>query len=102
LFDTIADKAALVDATLKQSAGTEKQKALNALATLEAKMLKAEKRNQEVAVNQIRAIYAHLFPQNSLQERVENFIPFYNSTYIAEMVELMNPLDGRFKVLLAG
>lgn len=98
LFDAVADKAALADVTLKQSAATEKQKALSALSTLEAKMLKAEKRNQEVAVNQIRSVHAYMFPQGSLQERVENFIPFYNSAYISEMVEAMNPLDGGFKV----
>jgi bacillithiol biosynthesis cysteine-adding enzyme BshC len=102
LFDAVADKAALADVTLKQSAATEKQKALNALATLEAKMLKAEKRHQEVAVTQIRSVHAHLFPQGSLQERVENFIPFYIPTFITEMVQALNPFDGGFKVFVVG
>jgi bacillithiol biosynthesis cysteine-adding enzyme BshC len=102
LFDAIADKTALVDATLKQSTATEKQKALNALATLEAKMLKAEKRHQETAVNQLRNIHAYLFPENSLQERVENFIPFYTPAFVSEMVQALNPFDGGFKVFAVG
>lgn len=98
LFETIVAKAETVDPTLKQSAAGELQKALNALANLEGKMLKAEKRNQETGVNQLRSVHASLFPEGTLQERRENFMPYYTAEFINTMVETLNPLDGEFKV----
>lgn len=98
LFANVVTKAEKVDPTLKQSAVGELQKALNALTNLEGKMLKAEKRNQETAVNQLRSVHAALFPEGTLQERRENFMPYYSPAFIAAMVENLNPLDGQFKV----
>ncbi len=86
LFDFILKKAEASDVTLKQSATGEKQKAISALENLEAKMLKAEKRKQETAVNQIRSINAALFPDGVLQERRENFIPYYTTDFISEII----------------
>lgn len=86
LFDSILLKAEASDVTLKQSATGEKQKALSALENLETKMLKAEKRKQETSVNQIRSIHAALFPDGVLQERRENFIPFYTTDFISEII----------------
>ncbi len=97
LFDNISAKAALVDATLMQSAAAEKQKVMNSLNNLEAKMLKAEKRNQEVAVNQIWAVREALYPGGSLQERTEGFLSYYDGHFIAQAVEWMGPLAGTFK-----
>ncbi len=86
LFDSILLKAEASDITLKQSASGEKQKAISALENLETKMLKAEKRKQETAVNQIRSIHAALFPDGILQERRENFIPYYTTDFISEII----------------
>ncbi len=86
LFDSILLKAESSDVTLKQSASGEKQKAITALENLEAKMLKAEKRKQETAVNQIRSIHAILFPDGVLQERRESFIPYYTADFISEII----------------
>lgn len=99
LFDAVTAKAELIEVTLKQSAAAEKQKTINSLTALEAKMLKAEKRNQEVAVNQILAVKEALFPAGHLQERTEGFLAFYNEHFIEQAVEMMNPLDKTFKFL---
>ncbi len=88
LFASVSAKAEAADVTLKQSAATEKQKALTALENLEAKMLKAEKRKQETSVNQIRAVHATLYPEGTLQERRENFIPFYSSQFISNSIRV--------------
>lgn len=52
-------------------------KALNKIEALEKKMLKAEKKKFEVQQRQIHKLRSHLFPHNNLQERIENFMPFY-------------------------
>jgi bacillithiol biosynthesis cysteine-adding enzyme BshC len=100
LFDSILQKAEASDVTLKQSATGEKQKAITSLENLEVKMLKAEKRKQETAVNQIRSIHAALFPDGILQERRENFIPFYHQEFIRTVVNELNAFDRTFKVFL--
>lgn len=97
LFETVAQKVTTVDITLKQSALAEKQKSMTALENLEAKMLKAEKRKNETAVNQIRNIHSTLFPDGNLQERKENFLSFYSANFVQVLVNEMNPLDKKFK-----
>lgn len=100
LFEKILKKAETVDVTLKQNAAAEKQKALASLENLEGKMLKAEKRKQETTVAQIRSVHASLFPEGTLQERRQNFIPFYTATFIDEVVTELNPFDKSFKFFL--
>jgi hypothetical protein len=47
MFDTIASKAETEDPTLKGTVMAEKQKQINALEALAARIVKAEKRKQE-------------------------------------------------------
>jgi bacillithiol biosynthesis cysteine-adding enzyme BshC len=100
LYDSILLKAEASDVTLKQSATGEKQKAIAALENLEAKMLKTEKRKQETSVTQIRSVHASFFPDGTLQERRENFIPFYNREFIATLVMELDTFGKGFKVFL--
>jgi bacillithiol biosynthesis cysteine-adding enzyme BshC len=95
-FEAVSAKAELADVTLKNNVQAEKQKALTALQNLEAKMLKAEKRKQETAVNQIRSIQAALFPEGTLQERRENFLPYYSPQFIDRAVSQLNPFSKAF------
>jgi bacillithiol biosynthesis cysteine-adding enzyme BshC len=98
VFDRIVEKATAVDATLNQSALTEKQKALTSVQNIESKILKAEKRKQETSVNQIRSVYSAIFPSGNFQERVENFIPYYSPEFIASLVRVLNPFHHTVKV----
>jgi uncharacterized protein YllA (UPF0747 family) len=93
LFDSIAGKAETVDPTLKGTVLAEKQKQLNALEALEGRILKAEKRKQEDSINQIKALQQIIAPDNSWQERIENFIPFYlkDPNYIQHIVDIADP-----------
>lgn len=100
MFDAITKKAEAVDVTLVQSVAAEKQKALTVLDNIAGKMLKAEKRKQETSVNQIRSVHAALLPNGSLQERVENFIPFYSTAFIETCVHTLDPLKQQFYFFL--
>ncbi|MFZ1453760.1 MAG: bacillithiol biosynthesis BshC, partial [Ferruginibacter sp.] len=44
---------------------------------LEKKMLRAEKKKFEAQQRQLHKLRSQLFPHNNLQERIENFMPFY-------------------------
>lgn len=101
LYDSIAIKAEAVDPTLKGTVLAEKQKQLNALQALEGRIVKAEKRKQEDAINQIKALHAAIAPQNSWQERIENFSSFYvkDPNYIQHIVEAADPFQRAMLVL---
>ena len=81
---------------------SEKAKLEKSLETIEQKMLRAEKRKQEQAVNQITSLKEKLFPGNQLQERVENFLPFYQkygNEMLTELIASLNPLQKEFVIL---
>lgn len=100
LFDALAEKAALADATLRQNVAAEKQKALSVIDNIGAKILKAEKRKQETAISQIRSVHTELFPEGVLQERSENFIPFYDDQFIYQVIENADVFTEKFRIFL--
>lgn len=91
-----------VDETLAQHVESLHSKALKGVVELEKKILRAEKRNFEEVRTKIQEVRAALFPLNGLQERIENFIPWY-AQYGKEFIDLMYEnsltLEGEFVVL---
>ena len=101
-FQEIITKAAKVDVTLKASVEAEKQKALNSLKNIESKLIKAEKQKQEISLNQIRKIKDKFFPAGNLQERYDNFIPYYLKSgkgLITDLKESFNPFEFEMLIL---
>ncbi len=101
-FNEIVDKAIKFDATLKSSVEAEKQKALNSLKNIESKLLKAEKQKQETSINQIKKIKAKFFPEDILQERYDNFAPFYlksGEQFVGILKQQFNPFDFKFLII---
>ncbi len=104
LFDQIQQQVLAIDPTLQASVLAEAAKVNNGIDNLEAKILKAEKRKFDTTVQQIRSMKARFFPNNSLQERHDNFIPYYlqyGKEFITHLVEALDPLDFRFTILQA-
>jgi bacillithiol synthase len=77
LYDQIKTVAGNVDTTLMAHTEALKTQSLKRINSLEKKMLRAEKRKFEAEQRHLRKIKSHLFPNNNLQERVENMMPFY-------------------------
>ena len=75
VFEGIKPKT--TDESMFKSIEGEKQKAIKQLKNLEAKLIRAEKKNHETAIQQIRNLKEKFFPGNSFQERHENLIPYY-------------------------
>ncbi len=76
LFETLADQAAPIDPTLKRHIyALQKQEERN-IVELGKKFLRAEKKNYKDAMRQIDALKLQLFPNNNLQERVDNILPY--------------------------
>ena len=65
-------------------------------------MLKSEKKKHQDALNQITQLKIKIFPNNSLQERYYNFIPFYlkhGDNFIEILQKELKPLDAKFVIL---
>ncbi|MDQ6757756.1 MAG: bacillithiol biosynthesis cysteine-adding enzyme BshC [Bacteroidota bacterium] len=77
LYQSIKNPVTKIDTTLTRHVDSLLAKALKQLENLEKKLLKAEKKRFESQQRQIQQIKTYLFPNNELQERVENFMPFY-------------------------
>ena len=100
VFDTILER--IVDKNLQSTIKAEKQKQLKSLQKLEKKLLKSEKRQHKIALEKISKLKKNLFPNNSLQERFDNFIPFYlkhGENFIEILLSELNPLAANFVIL---
>lgn len=73
----LRDQVQAIDPTLGDAAGAAIQTMRKRLAQLEEKALRAEKRRHKIDIERWHRMQALLFPGSGLQERVENFMPYY-------------------------
>jgi bacillithiol synthase len=101
-YDQIAALATRIDPTLTKAVAAEAQRTHNALAVLEKKLVKANDTKYEVYFNQLSNLKDKLFPQGTLQERVENFFSLQanNPDLINQLLEGFDPLAGKFTLLI--
>jgi uncharacterized protein YllA (UPF0747 family) len=76
-YDRLKNVAGQVDDTLTTHVAALQTRAIKPLQELEKKLLRAEKRNFSVQERQLSALKKALFPNKGLQERVDNFLPYY-------------------------
>lgn len=91
-----------VDITLTEHVNALETKAEKALKNLEKKMLRAEKNKYAALTAQLRKLKSGLFPNNTLQERVENILPYYaryGKAFIDMLYEHAPTFDKKFGVL---
>lgn len=103
LFQSLANKANSLDSSLVKTVYAEQAKVLNSLSALEAKLIRAGKQKHETEVNQIRSIKEKLFPKNGLQERYDNFMPFYlkyQQSFFEVLHDHLHPLEKKFVVIV--
>jgi len=104
VFDQIKLNSYKIDKTLSLSAEAAKTKALKLIASLEKKLLRAEKRKHATSLQQIDNLKNKLFPSGTLQERVLNLAPMYvlyGDDFIESLFTAFKPLDYKFTVLYA-
>jgi len=102
IFEKIKLRAHKIDPTLAPSTDAIQARLKKAIDRLEKKLLKADQNNYAEALNQIDRIKEKLFPNGTLQERIENFGSYYvaqGDSFIEELVDHFKPLDFKFTVL---
>jgi bacillithiol biosynthesis cysteine-adding enzyme BshC len=101
-YEKLKALARPVDPTLVQHVEALQKKALDPLQDLEKKLLKAEKRKFIDQQRQIHALKSALFPLNGLQERIDNFMPWYatkGQKFIEDLYKHSLTLEQEFVVL---
>jgi bacillithiol synthase len=101
-YTDISHIASAVDTTLVAHVAALEAKAVSRLDELEKKLLKAEKRKFDILRSQLSGIKSSLFPNGGLQERVENFMPFYarwGESFIDLIYDASLVLEQRFVVI---
>lgn len=102
LFDALEEKARSIDVTLIATTASERKKALKSIGKLEHKFLRAEKKKFAWQTDQIRQIKNKLFPAGSLQERKENFLPWYaqeGPAFFDRVLGAITPVTDQFTIL---
>ncbi|OEK07212.1 bacillithiol biosynthesis cysteine-adding enzyme BshC [Roseivirga misakiensis] len=103
IFSEAQDQAIQIDTTLEKLVLAEQRRAEKSIEKIEHKILKAERKNQEVLVNRIYNLKEALFPTGTPQERKDNFLNFYlrNDQFIETCMNAFDPLDYQFHLILA-
>jgi bacillithiol synthase len=104
VYDLLKDKAANIDKSLLQHVEALQARTLKPLQELEKKLLRAEKKKYETEQRQIQTVRTALFPRNGLQERVDNFMPWYalwGREFIHIVYEHSLTLEQQFTILEA-
>ncbi len=101
VFEQIKEKAAAVDKSLEGFAGAEAAKTFKSLENIEKRIKKAEERKHETLLNQVDGLKDKLFPDQSLQERKDNFLNFYinDPAFITRLAECFDPFSFTFNIL---
>lgn len=101
-YEQLKNTASKTDSTLVPHIASLEKKAIHRLQELEKKMLRAEKRKFTDALGQVKKLRSALFPNNSLQERIDNFMPGYarfGNGFIDMVHEHSLPIAAAFTVL---
>lgn len=101
-FDKLKELAKNIDASLVNTVGAEMQKSLQSIDAIEKRLMKSLKQKNETALNQIEKIKLQLFPDNSLQERKENFSVFYcayGKAFIEDLINVFDVYDKQFLLI---
>ena len=102
-FSGLSEQFSKLDASLLPAIEGEKHKALTGIKMIEEKGRRALKKKNENLVNQLKNLKEKLFPEGGLQERKDNFVPYYISSgpgFIEEILKNTEPFQKKFIVLV--
>jgi bacillithiol biosynthesis cysteine-adding enzyme BshC len=101
-FENLYSIAEQTDISFKNAVKAQEIKQTKGLDNLEKRLLKVEKRKLSDQLQRIKQIQDELFPNQSLQERKNNFSEFYlefGEELIQRLLKELKPLEQKFKVI---
>ena len=100
-YQDLATRARSADPSLEASVGARAASASKGLDKIERQLVRAAKQQQADALRQLGEVLATLFP-DGLQERRDNFMPWYvaeGPAFFDRLLAALDPLDPRFTVI---
>lgn len=104
VFDEIHKRLGAIDYTLERSVGSAHARTERVVKNLEKKMLRAERKRQEVLLDRYARWRERLFPGGALQERTLNMTEFYlpfGPDFTEGLTELLDPFRFQFSLVHA-
>jgi len=102
-FKDLYQLAKQTDPSFIGAVAAQEKKQLNGLDALEKRLLKAQKRKISSHLNRVLTLQEELFPNRSLQERIENFSKWYLE-YGEELIPMLfanlKPMEQKFKIIV--
>jgi hypothetical protein len=102
VYKNIQTTVSQIDTTLIKHVESLMVRSEKKIEALEKKMLRAEKRKHELTIRQIEKIKTALYPQNQLQERIENMLPYYalfGKSFFDALLKASKTFDAQFCIL---
>jgi len=90
------------DASFMGAVAAQERKQIKGLEHLEKRLLKAQKRKHQEEIRRLTDLHASLFPNGKLQERYDNFAPYYVQTkgeLVEQLIQELDPI-GRDVIVL--
>lgn len=102
IYEQLRQRAVAADPTLEGAVNAIEKRTMRGLERLGKKLVRAAKRQQEMPIGQLELVHDHVFPNGGLQERRDNFMPWYakeGPAFLDRLLAELDPLDHRFSVL---
>ena len=102
IYSSVKTAAEAMDPTLGAHAEGLAKHALSRLNAMEKKMIRAGKKKFEAEIRQLAKLRKQLFPGDGLQERVDNFLPYYaawGKAFIPAIVDHSLGFEQRFTII---
>lgn len=102
IYERVAQRAKAIDPTLESAVRADAVKAVHQLEHWQNRLLRAEKQKHDIALGQLRALREKLFPGGQLQERADNFIPYYlkyGEQFVEALMAHLKPFEAGFVLL---
>ena len=99
VFSITKEKAVEVDFSLERTVIAELKRAQNSLNKIKKKVTRAEKKNNEIGVNQIKSVKNAFFPSGTFQERRNNLIEYYDPEIIRKLANNLIILEDNITLI---
>ncbi len=100
LYKSIKEVAHRIDVTLEPHVEAQIKKHQQCLDKLEAKLVRAEKRNRDTEMAMIKALKDYAFPAGIPQERYVNLLAIPREDFIEQVMAITDPFDLRMHIYL--
>ena len=98
-FDLIASKYKSVDKTMSPHVLANAKKTEKMLTQVEKRFIKSQKDQNKILVDRVADLFYECFPEGTPQERKDNIMSFYSSTFIEDLHNILDPMELKFKII---